>query len=194
VAPRALVVVLALLTLASCGGSGDEAAETGLPTRPPGFYVEPPPEGQKVDGAEALAIYDQLLDEVFFVGERKSLRRMNRGQKALYALATADGAIQNGGFAQFFFESAGALTDEAIASTRLFGAKRYETILGEAAALFPNGVPERQADRKRALETISTDALAALDERWYAAVERDPLDRYYAAYINAHPQEFFRKR
>jgi hypothetical protein len=34
--------------------------------------------------------------------------------------------------------------------------------------------------------------LSALDERWFQAEERQPLDDYLAAYIRDHPDEFFR--
>jgi len=189
VAARSLLALV--LIVAACGGSDEAAVETGPPTRPPGFYVEPPAEGQQVTPDEALAIYDQYVDEVGIVGERRGLRQMNEGQKAVYALGTADGEIQNGGFAQFFFSS-GGLADDALEGARLLGARPYERLLADAIALFPNGIPQQQATRRAALNRIPPDKLSRLDERWYA--QQRPVTEYLAAYINAHPDAFFLDR
>jgi Domain of unknown function (DUF4375) len=117
---------------------------------------------------------------------------MTPGQRALYALASVDGEIQNGGFSQLFSNSTGALTGEAVAGARLFGAHGYARLLDRASRLFPHAtVPHDRGRRNRDLDRISVRALVRLDDGWYALYERDPLDTYYSRYIARHPTEFF---
>jgi hypothetical protein len=127
--------------------------------------------------------------------EATVLREATRGQRAIYALDWTTLEVNNGGWHQFFWNSSGALTDEAIAGAELIGARENAAILREAAAVFPRGqVPEDRSARWRALDSIS-DAEAErvfgpLETRWYA---RDlQLERLMVAYIEANPDEFLR--
>jgi Domain of unknown function (DUF4375) len=180
---RALVVVVAL---AGCGGG--EAAETERST----FFVEAPP---RITSDTPLEIYDAMVDRIDFDHEAEELARMTPGQRALYALNAATDEINNGGFSQYYWNSSGALAMPAIGGARLVGAKPYEQLLRGGAALFPDGrVPTEHARRQELVDSgeVPEGKLSALDERWFQAEERQPLDDYLAAYIRDHPDEFFR--
>lgn len=142
----------------------------------------------------------------------RALRALPPGLCALHALAWCDAEVRNGGYHQFFSNSWGALTAEAIDGYRLIGAARRAELLAAAAhAFFDDGV----VSRDRAIRNRSLARPEAPDgEEWDEADEEDAFDaflervrpyedEYYsipveelwmlaARYIRAHPTEFFR--
>lgn len=79
--------------------------------------------------------------------------------------------INNGGFNQFFFNSAGNHTEEIIKALVKIGAFRTAEIVKKAASKFPGGMPSKDRDeRQEALEEISpdSDAFEELDEEFLA--------------------------
>ena len=183
-------LVVGAVVLAGCGSHAGSSAST--PTARPTFKISRAAAAHR-GRPLSYAVYHHLVGAVDFDHENAELARMTRGQRALYALASVDGEIENGGFSQLFVNSTGSLTDEAVEGARLFGARNYETLLRRAVRLFPERrVPEGFERRNRELEGISEAALTRLDDAWFATYERDPLDRYYERYIRRHPSEFFR--
>jgi len=129
-----------------------------------------------------------------FERESEVLASATPGQSAVWALWETDGEVNNGGFEQFFFNSAGALIDEAIQGADPIGASANAEILREAAEVFSDGdVPESREARWRILDSMSEEQyeqLSDLDGRWY---DRDRLlERRMLAYVKSHPSEFFR--
>lgn len=127
--------------------------------------------------------------------EREMVLTATPGQRALYALAQADGEINNGGFYQYFGNSGGWMIYLAIGGAELIGATTHAEILREAASIFPDGqVPEDRQERNDALDSVPEEAggetLGGLDDRWYSAEEE--LDTSLRAYVAAHPEEFFK--
>jgi Domain of unknown function (DUF4375) len=126
--------------------------------------------------------------------ENEVLDKATPGQRAIYSLVVADGEVNNGGFAQFFSNSSGALTCEAVNGAELIRATEQREILLEAAALFPDGaVPVDRDERNKELDELLSEAertLSSLDGRWYEA-DRE-LERRLVAYVEEHPDEFFR--
>ena len=189
-AAEVAAVVVGLVVFGGCGSDAKRAAPAPSPREQ--FKMS---RFAAAHAGEPLsyAVYDHLVDVVDLDHEEAALARMTPGQRALYALASVDGEIQNGGFSQLFFNATGSLTDEAIDGARLFGARGYEGLLRGASRLFAGGrVPEGFERRNRELDRISEAALVRLDDAWFAAYDRDPLDRYYGRCIRRHPAEFFR--
>ncbi len=78
--------------------------------------------------------------------------------------------VNNGGFHQFFFNSAGDRTADTIRALKVIGAVRTAEIVGEAAAMFPGGMPSADRyKRQNQLEQVSPngDEFDSLDERFY---------------------------
>ena len=79
--------------------------------------------------------------------------------------------INNGGFDQFFFSSAGDYTEETIQALIKIGALYTADIVKKAAAKFPEGMPPKDRDgRQKLLEDISpdSDAFENFDEEFLA--------------------------
>ena len=79
--------------------------------------------------------------------------------------------INNGGFDQFFFNSAGDYTEETIEALIKIGAPSTAEIVKKAASKFPGGIPPRDRDtRQELLEKVSpdNDAFEELDDEFLA--------------------------
>jgi hypothetical protein len=179
-----VALVLVLLAMPACAENGSERD----------LRIErPAAEGVDLLQAIVTGLESQMGDDL--ENEADVLGVATPGQRAVYALDWTTLEVNNGGWHQFFWNSSGALADEAIAGAELIGAHENAAILRQAAAVFPRGrVPEDRAERQRILDSLSDaeteDAFGPLEERWYA---RDPeLERLMVAYVEAHPDEFFR--
>jgi Domain of unknown function (DUF4375) len=121
------------------------------------------------------------------------LRRLDKGQRAIYAMYVADGEILDGGFAQFWLNPSGALGNDLVAAARLVGSPEFADIFRDAAALWPNDrIPRARAKREALLDTLDQAKIARLDER-YAATQykrRTALANVLAPYIRAHTDQF----
>ncbi|MDH0449508.1 MULTISPECIES: DMP19 family protein [unclassified Shewanella] len=79
--------------------------------------------------------------------------------------------INNGGFDQFFFNSAGDYTEETIQALVKIGANHTADIVRRAASKFPNDMPPKdRGARQELLEDISpdSDAFEEFDEEFLA--------------------------
>ena len=83
--------------------------------------------------------------------------------------------VNNGGFDQFFFNSAADRTPQIIEALELIGASKTADIVKRAAAKFPDGMPpmERAKRQNILLDQVSpeADAFKELDEEFYAGSE-----------------------
>jgi hypothetical protein len=82
-----------------------------------------------------------------------------------------EGEVNNGGFHQYFYNSAGDNTAETIPAVEAIGALHMADILRRAAAKFPGGMPlaERFARQDVLLELFpNSTAFEDLDNEFYA--------------------------
>ena len=126
-------------------------------------------------------------------GDEPALRRLNRGQRAVYAMYVADFEILNGGFAQLWTNTSGAIAGDLVRAAELVGSREFADIFRDAATLWPGGrIPRDLEQREQFLASMPSDEVAALDER-YAATQyrrKTALALVLGSYIRAHPNEF----
>jgi hypothetical protein len=83
--------------------------------------------------------------------------------------------VNNGGFDQFFFNSASDRTAEIISALELIGASKTADIVRRAAGKFPGGMPPSEwAERQDLLvDEVSpeADAFKEFDQEFYASSE-----------------------
>ena len=143
------------------------------------------------DGPLVLAVVARPFDE--FAGDERALQRLNRGQRAVYAMYVADFEILNGGFAQLWTNTSAAIADDLVGAAELVGSREFADIFRDAASLWPDGrIPRDAAQREQVLASMPSDELAALDER-YAATQyrrKTALALVLGSYIRAHRDEF----
>ncbi len=83
---------------------------------------------------------------------------------------TLEGEVNNGGFHQYFYNSAGDRTAETIQALEIIGAFAMAEIVKRAAQKFPYGMPPKNRfERQDALLEADPNAAAfrALDEEFY---------------------------
>jgi hypothetical protein len=83
--------------------------------------------------------------------------------------------VNNGGFDQFFFNSASDNTAEAIEALRTIGAEKTADLVLRAAAKFPGGMPPKEwTTRQNVLVDVvspDADAFRELDQEFYGSSE-----------------------
>jgi hypothetical protein len=146
------------------------------------------------EGPLARAVIARMWHELEIPhGDDRRYRRLNEGQRALYALQWADAEILNGGFEQFWSNDTGYFAADLQAAARRVGSREFEALFRDAAALFPAGrIPRDQDERARRLARIDGGAIAQLDERYFAFQYRrsTALGLILGRYVKAHPDEF----
>jgi hypothetical protein len=98
---------------------------------------------------------------------------MNR-EKVMRLIERFDGEVNNGGFDQFFRNSAGNETAETIQALEIIRALRVASILKQAAERFQGGMPPKdRSARERLLQGISpyTEGFRDLDQEFYSCPE-----------------------
>ncbi|MDF1503618.1 DUF4375 domain-containing protein [Roseisolibacter sp. H3M3-2] len=126
------------------------------------------------------------------------LARLTPGQRALLAIHWCVSETLNGGFDQFLTNPSGLLADEAQAGFARVGVPEAARLLAAARVVFASRPPDPDRDAPGFDEAEDADAFdayrarhAPLEERFYA-LEETGLHPPVAAYVRAHPTEFFR--
>ena len=116
----------------------------------------------------AIEIFQQL-----------SLRARNLGQivgkvmppdEVVDLIDALEGEVNNGGFHQYFYNSAGDRTAETIQALEIVGAFKIAEIVKKAAQMFPGGMPPKDRfERQEILLKLYPKAIAfrGLDEEFY---------------------------
>jgi hypothetical protein len=126
----------------------------------------------------------ELLDVITALQEREDREGydvLEPYEKVVVDVAGLEAEVNNGGFDQFFFNSASDRAPAIVAALKAIGAFRAAEILEEACQLFPRGKPsEDRSVRQEQLEKIDPDRLDALDERFsqYPDPIGELLERY----------------
>ena len=110
-----------------------------------------------------------------------------------FATSEVENDVLNGGFHQYFWNTSGALAEEAVAGFRLIGANAHAALLERAIQMAQAEAtwmrPFRELGTVAAFADSATQsALSALDSEFYRL--SDDLCAFRIAYIRAHPDEF----
>lgn len=118
--------------------------------------------------------------------------KQSKPQQVFSAVWGLESEVNNGGFGQWFQNSAGEMAVETEAALRAIGANRAAAIVARAVAMFPGGAPPRDHDaRQRRLRTASAEVRSAwerLDREFFKYP--DDLTSLLYAWVKAHPKEF----
>lgn len=128
----------------------------------------------------------------------ETLSGATEGQRLLFAVDWCQKEVRNGGFEQFFINSAGMLWKDALAGFLAIGAKDYAVLLEKALSIFPNGEAHvSKTERSKVLRSVPKQKRTALFEPleadFYQLLDSPDtdLERYRGTYVLEHPGEFF---
>jgi hypothetical protein len=201
---------LSLVLVACGGGSSVNGTNVGKPA--PVFVeqstlMDPPIIWKDMSDEDLVGwIMERNADWVDFYGAyepaQKQLARLTPGQRALYCCQWLDYELQNGGFHQFFGNSTGMIGPEALEGFKLFGMNEAAIAI-QAAFDFAkfDPYPRERKDREQRLPDYDAnkEKWRELDDAYYDAVKDKTTAEEYdyiiaakqAAYIRAHPEQFF---
>jgi hypothetical protein len=101
--------------------------------------------------------------------------------KVVSDVSALEAEVNNGGFHQYFFNSAGDHTAAALHGLEQIGALAAAALVKEACRLFPEGQPHSdRSQRQLQLDTISESAFDGIDRRFFAYP--DPIGDLLLAY------------
>jgi hypothetical protein len=126
---------------------------------------------------------DVKRDRVGFAG-------LNDAERVVSCISYARFEIDNGGFSQFYYNTAGTYAKQTVWALEQIGAVEVAAIFQRANGLFPNGDPPNdRAERWSALQEIrlrstADDAFDAFDREFYEAPE--DLDELLYNFILKH--------
>jgi hypothetical protein len=113
-------------------------------------------------------------------------------ERNFLAIWTLEADVNNGGFDQYFFNSAGDHALIAPNALQAIGALQAAAIVEAANAVFgPAGPPRDRDERQRALEALGDDRtllFEPVDQRFFAYP--DDIQGLLATYVEAHESEF----
>lgn len=141
-------------------------------------------------GDDAYAIIEPvvLTAEIYGSAEEyeRSLASFSTEQRQLLAVHWYQAEVHNGGHDQFFFNSTGIVTDDALAGLKAIGAAELHAALEEAVRRL-GGAPKDRAQRQAKLEA-SGAKFGDLDDVLFLG-DHD-LDGKMVAYARAHADAF----
>lgn len=141
---------------------------------------------QSYGPAAGARLFEKFSEEIWAALESESAYRQLKTQMLDDALPVIAAwwlvaEVENGGFDQYFWNSYGAMVDEAIAGLELSGQTKFADAARLAVSRFEGGVP---FDRTRRMDLVdamcgedATDCFREAQSAFYAVTEED-YERY----------------
>ncbi|MDH5509766.1 MAG: DMP19 family protein [Nitrospinota bacterium] len=128
----------------------------------------------------------QMADRIFEKYMDQGYDTLTPDEKIFHDVDQLDREVNNGGFAQYFSNSAGQNAHQALAALTALGARKSAMLLSDAIALFPGKIiPQDDGERMKAVEQVETEQpgeLNKLDDLYYGSAE----DLLVLLYIHGH--------
>ena len=139
------------------------------------------------------------LDIIFALQEKivqklasSGFESLTVGERTFLCVDGIESEVNNGGFNQYFFNTAGNLAQEAPAAFDAIGAKHTAKLVRQACSVFPDEAPPKdQNKRQELLEQIGRDKedfLYELDKQFYEY--KDNLEQLLIEYIRKNKEQF----
>jgi hypothetical protein len=142
--------------------------------------------------AEASGVAAGVADPYGFVcglRRRKGVKGLTKPQLFYLTLRLLDMEVQNGRFAQFYFNSSGTLAPYAVKAAVAVGARKLAAVIRKANALFgKDGPDQNRTKRMSQLSDIDLEDLEDLDAQYYSCPER--LSELLPSFVAAHAEAF----
>lgn len=152
---------------------------------------EQPADEGHFDIDDILAIGDEtkiivtLIEPISKKFNRVGFDNLTEPEKVFYCVYWLEGEVNNGGFNQYFFNSAGDFAQETVVALRKIGAHYTADILLQSFSVFPKNSPIRDRyKRQKVLLKIGEEKeefLNELDEKFFAYT--DPIGSLLIEYI-----------
>jgi Domain of unknown function (DUF4375) len=123
---------------------------------------------------------------------REEFARQSHPQKVFSAIWSVESEVNNGGFAQYFFNDSRESAAFVVEALKAVGAPKTAAICQRAiTAAFPSGLPENSQAIRSAAADFSEEVLESLeplDQEFFAYPHN--LTELLFTYVSQHPEEF----
>lgn len=110
-----------------------------------------------------------LADRAFELIWEKPFEQLTKPEQVFIAIWGLEADVNNGGFDQYYFNSAGDTAWFAPAALTMIGAHKAASIVQRANDLFPSGAPSPQREsRWEQLDRVDSAMFDALDREFYS--------------------------
>ena len=134
-----------------------------------------------------------FVDKVIPSALKHGLSGLSPQDQTLFLVWSATAEFDNGGFAQFFFNSVGEYAEATIAALKRIGADQVAELLQDAVGLFPGGaVPTDIDERNEALSELPDEVaqhLEELDDRFQGIGSDAVLDQLADHYLEKQERQ-----
>lgn len=145
----------------------------------------------------------QIEDPAYFVCEMNEricekckygdeIQKLSSPEKTFYIVQQLEMEVNNGGFSQFFFNSAGNFSNDLVQCFTEIGALKIAAICRMALDAFGTKLPENWEARQNLLDELESDEindiLSECDDAFYAYP--DDLNALSYAYVMHHKDAF----
>jgi hypothetical protein len=136
-----------------------------------------------------IALSECIYAKIEKIG-RQNLTAAERTFDCIYWL---EAEVNNGGFHQYFFNTAGDHAQETIGALQEIGANYTAGLLQQAMSVFPGQAPlaDRYERQEQLLDKIGEEGVAflnELDQKFYAYT--DPIGALLVDYVKKHKEQF----
>jgi len=139
-----------------------------------------------------VEIVVKLADAIFAKESHVGFVGLTPAEQTFWCIYWLQAEVDNGGFHQYFFNSAGDCAQDVVRALEVIGAPQTVTLVREAMSIFPSGVaPRDRVQRQEELSEVEDQAsekLDDLDNRFYESP--DDLFVLLVQYIREHRGEF----
>ena len=133
-----------------------------------------------------------ISEKVFDRLEKVGFDGLTDSEKVFYCVWVLEGQVNNGGFDQYFFNTRGEYSVEAVDAFEKIGAGKTAEIIGRANSIFENGrATKDRTARKEDLDALpesAQEALRGLDDEFYKCDE--DFDKLLYEFVVKHEAGF----
>ena len=178
--------LLALATATtSCGKDTQPASKATILPEP-----QPIADILEIENDTEFAI--AMSNLVFARAAAVGYEQLSTAERVIFCVDGLEREVNNGGFAQFFENSAGDHAMDTIESLRALGAPKMAALVAEAVRVFPQGRPATDRERRQQqLDQLDEEAKTRLDQLDGAFYEYpENLAVLERQYVRTHQDQF----
>ena len=200
-----IIISVVVVTKRSAGASNSQSADLNTAERPEHLDTRLDPSLMAAHDAvdpEATGSWKIVSDVIISINEEldaidsnfQAVHLLTEARRTIYIVFWAKTEIDNGGLAQYYFNSAGNQAAIAPDALRELNLSSFAEIIEEANSFFPNQLPS--ADRSQRLtklkkvEKRAADTWDRLDTEFYSS--NSPCNSAMIEYIRAHKRDFYK--
>jgi hypothetical protein len=141
-------------------------------------------------------VFDNLISKMAkdLSDEYPVIISLNKSQQAIYMIGVLQAEVENGGFNQYYYNSAGKFAKLTPGALMLVGANRFAQLVSRANKTFETENKNIKKHQDGTLEGFSksynNNPLNKLDNEFYALEKKENLESLQIAYIRKHKEDF----